>query len=138
MQAGLPTGMSNIHIRRIYDPPQANEGLRILVDRLWPRGVSKATAALDLWARDAAPSAGLREWFDHRHERFPEFERRYRDELTANAAFSELLAFVGRRNATLLFGAKDRECNQAVVLAEQLKRALPGARLDLASRLPAA
>jgi uncharacterized protein YeaO (DUF488 family) len=114
--------MSNIRIRRIYDPPLANEGLRILVDRLWPRGVSKAAAALDLWAKDAAPSAGLREWFDHRRERFPEFERRYREELASNAAFAELLAFVGRRNATLLFGAKDRECNQAVVLAEQLRR----------------
>ena len=118
--------MSNIHIRRIYDAPGANEGLRILVDRLWPRGVSKTMAALDLWAKDTAPSAELREWFGHRPERFPEFERRYRSELESNPAFVELRAFVGRRNATLLFGAKDRECNQAVVLAEQLRRAHEG------------
>jgi uncharacterized protein YeaO (DUF488 family) len=114
--------MAKILVKRVYEPASEEDGLRILVDRLWPRGVSKSAAALDLWAKDAAPTEALRKWFDHRRERFPEFERRYRQELESNPAFDQLRRFIGRSKATLLFGAKDLECNQAVVLAEALVR----------------
>ena len=115
-----PIPMLHISTRRVYEPASPRDGLRILVDRLWPRGMSKEAAALDLWAQDVAPSEALRKWFDHRPERFAEFKRRYTDELQSNRALCELKDYVGRSKATLLFGAKDLEFNQAVVLAEVL------------------
>src|SRR5262245_35538241 len=118
--------MPRITTKRVYDPPSADDGVRILVDRLWPRGLRKDAAALDAWAKDVAPSPALRKWFDHRPERFAEFKRRYRDELKRNPAVSDVLREIGKRKATLLYAAKDSEINQAVVLADVLSGARPG------------
>ena len=117
--------MPRILTRRIYEPASVHDGLRILVDRLWPRGMSKAAAALDLWAKDTAPSDALRRWFDHRQDRFGEFERRYLGELASNPAVGELRHFIGGATATLLFAAKDPEVNHAVVLAGLLSATHP-------------
>jgi uncharacterized protein YeaO (DUF488 family) len=107
-------------VKRVYEPPAKKDGLRILVDRLWPRGLKKSDAALDRWFKEIAPSDALRRWFGHRPERWPQFRRRYRAELAKNPALTELRALVKRRRATLLYGAKDTEHNQAVTLAEYL------------------
>lgn len=96
--------------------------MRILVDRVWPRGVSKEKAALDHWLKDAGPSTALRKWFGHKPERWAEFRKRYRKELAVNPAVKELRALVKGKRTTLLFGAHDAEHNQAVVLAELLRR----------------
>ena len=112
--------MSQIGLKRAYDPPAADDGARVLVDRLWPRGVSKAEARLDLWLKTVAPSADLRRWFDHQPERWPEFRRRYREELAANPALDELRRLAAAGPLTLVYGARDREHNDAVVLAEVL------------------
>ena len=108
-------------IKRVYDTPGAADGARVLVDRLWPRGLSKATARLDLWMKEVAPSPALRQWFGHDPARFTEFKRRYRAELVANAALEELRKLGGRRRVTLLYGAKDPEINHAVVLLQALR-----------------
>ncbi len=113
--------MSTISIKRIYDAPAATDGVRILVDRLWPRGVRKESAALDYWVKDIAPTPGLRTWFDHRPDRFAEFTDRYLDELRSNPAVTETLDNLGRKNATLLYAARDPEVNHAVVLARYLQ-----------------
>ena len=117
--------MTRILIKRVYAAASKDDGLRILVDRLWPRGVSKEAAALDFWAKEVAPTAPLRKWFDHRRERFAEFARRYRLELTGSPALSDLSDYVGRSRATLLFGAKDPAINHAVILAEVLEESRP-------------
>ncbi|HZT89819.1 MAG TPA: DUF488 family protein [Stellaceae bacterium] len=107
-----------IRTKRAYDPPEPHDGTRVLADRLWPRGLAKDKAAIDLWLKDAAPSTELRRWFGHRPERWQEFRRRYRDELAANP---EALAPLPRDGVvTLLFAAHDIERNNAVVLAEYL------------------
>ena len=111
--------MRAIAIKRAYDPPSPQDGTRILVDRLWPRGLSKAKAALDGWNKDVAPSTTLRKWFDHRPERFAEFAKRYRAELKNNSAVAELRALKGK--VTLVYGARDPAINHAVVLAKVLK-----------------
>ena len=112
--------------KRAYDPPSSKDGIRILVDRLWPRGLRKDAAALDLWPKELAPSPALRKWFDHRPERFAEFKRRYRDELKRNpVAFGELRD-IGRAKATLLYAARDPAINHAVVLAAFLNRSRSG------------
>lgn len=112
-----------IRLKRIYDPPSPADGFRVLVDRLWPRGIKKEDAALDLWARDLAPSDVLRKWFHHEVSNWEEFERRYREELArqpgAVADLREQCA--GHDVATLLFGAKDETHNQAVVLKDVLE-----------------
>ena len=113
--------MPAIRIKRIYEPPAARDGLRILVDRVWPRGVSKQKAALDAWRKDVAPSTELRKWFGHKPERWAEFRNLYRRELKTNPALEELQTFIKGRHATLLFSAHDEERNQAVVLAEVLR-----------------
>jgi len=105
-----------VGIKRIYEPEVPADGTRILVDRLWPRGVSKARAKLALWMKDVAPSPNLRVWFDHRPERFKEFSRRYKHELTGNAAVGELRKLARREHVTLLYGAHDPKINHAVVL----------------------
>ena len=105
-------------IKRVYDPAEASDGYRVLVDRLWPRGVRKERAELDEWAKDAAPSPALRtEWHHAEGDRFDEFAERYREELDANPAAETLLA-VGREHerVTLLFGARDEVENHAAVL----------------------
>lgn len=109
--------------KRIYDPAAQHDGARILVDRVWPRGIKKDDAKLDLWLKDIAPSTELRKWFNHDVERFEEFARRYRAELQGNEAVAQLEEFSrGHRRVTLLFGAHDEEHNQAIVLADFLSR----------------
>ncbi|MFD1429097.1 DUF488 domain-containing protein [Lacticaseibacillus mingshuiensis] len=108
---------------RIYDHVQP-AGYRLLVDRLWPRGVSKVNAALDGWAKTIAPSNDLREWFGHEPDKFPEFTQRYLAELDENPAVAEVIRTLQAANAPtvlLLFGAKDTSHNNAVVLADYLK-----------------
>lgn len=112
-----------IALKRIYEPAEAGDGLRILVDRIWPRGIAKAAAKLDDWCRDIAPSTELRHWFGHEMERWEEFRRRYAAELKQNhVAVEALRAQLRGRHATLLYAAKDEEHNNAVVLREFLQR----------------
>jgi len=109
-----------VAIKRIYEPPLPADGRRILVDRLWPRGVSKAKARLDAWMKEVGPSNELRRWFDHRPERWPEFRRRYIDELASNPEFVALREMAAAGPLTLLYAARDTTHNEAVVLAGQL------------------
>jgi uncharacterized protein YeaO (DUF488 family) len=112
----------DVRIKRAYDPADAGDGYRILIDHVWPRGVSHERAHLDDWARELAPSDELRKWFDHDPARFAEFRARYRDELVAH---SELLDELRRRAAsgplTIVYAARDRDHNNAVVLSELLR-----------------
>jgi len=110
-----------IRIKRVYEPASAEDGKRILVDRLWPRGLSKDKAQVDLWLKEVGPSNALRKWFGHDPERWSEFERRYRAELKGSEALEELKK-AAKGNVTLLFGAKDEEHNQAIVLQSILMR----------------
>ena len=110
----------DIRLKRAYEPPARGDGARILVDRVWPRGVTKEALALDLWLKDIAPSAGLRKWFDHRAERFAEFGRRYREELACNDAVAELRPWLRKGRVTLVYSARDEAHNQAVALREWL------------------
>lgn len=113
---------SDIRLKRVYEPPAPDDGARVLVDRLWPRGVSKARAALTLWLKDIAPSAELRQWFGHDPVRWPEFARRYQAELAANpAAVSQLAKLIEGARVTLVYGARDTAHNEAVVLAQHLR-----------------
>lgn len=113
-----------IHLKRVYEPPSDEDGFRVLVDRLWPRGVSKERAALDLWLKEVGPSDALRKWYGHVPERWPEFQERYRAELTANDAFAELERVAKEHDVvTLLFAARDEERNEAVVLRDLLEGA---------------
>jgi uncharacterized protein YeaO (DUF488 family) len=113
-----------IAIKRVYDPREASDGFRVLVDRLWPRGLTKEKAALDLWAKDIAPSTELREEFNHRPEKFAEFKKHYRLELSKNPALAAFRRELKRPKVTLLFGARDLKINHAVVLAEYLKQSV--------------
>jgi len=116
----IPAG-SSVVIKRVYEPASADDGFRVLVDRLWPRGVSRERAALDLWLKEIAPSTELRVWFDHQEERFTEFSRRYRAELDANPAIDRLRDTIAAHPVTtLLFGAKSPTMNEAAVLADYL------------------
>jgi uncharacterized protein YeaO (DUF488 family) len=116
----------DIRLKRAYEPASAEDGYRVLVDRLWPRGVSKRQAKLDEWEKELSPSSELREWFGHEPSRFPEFRRRYIDELRANRArLRELRRRAGSGTLTLVYSAHDSEHNDAVVLAEVLLRGLP-------------
>jgi len=112
-----------VRIARIYEPPTKNDGWRVLVDRLWPRGVKKETARVDEWMKEIAPSNELRKWFAHKAERWTEFQERYWAELAKKKEFVETLRAMERKHGaiTLLFAAKDEEHNQAVVLREILK-----------------
>ena len=114
--------MAVIAIKRVYDPPAAGDGYRVLVDRLWPRGMTKEAAALDLWAKDLAPSPDLRKEFNHQPERFAEFTHHYLGELAKNPAVAAFRAELKRRKVTLLYGAHDRANNHALVLAEFLRK----------------
>jgi uncharacterized protein YeaO (DUF488 family) len=110
-----------IELNRAYEAPSDRDGLRILVERLWPRGLTKADAAVDHWMKDLAPSSELRTWFGHRPDRWPEFRRRYRAELRSNhAAVDSLRALCAGQQVTLVFAAKDVDRNSAVVLKEFL------------------
>lgn len=113
---------SKLNIKRIYEKPSRTDGARILVDRIWPRGVSKKKAALDEWLKDIAPSSRLRKWFGHDPDRFSEFRRRYRAELRSNKlAVKELRDRLKKGRVTLLYSAHDDKYNQARVLAEYLQ-----------------
>lgn len=107
----------SLRTKRIYERKAPEDGLRVLVDRLWPRGMTKAEAALDLWLKDAAPSTELRKWFGHRLDRWDEFRRQYLQELQASAPAQELRALAQMQPVTLLYAARDREHNEAAVLA---------------------
>jgi uncharacterized protein YeaO (DUF488 family) len=110
-----------VRTKRVYDPPGRGDGYRVLVDRVWPRGLSRGKADVDQWAKELAPSAELRKWFGHKPERFEEFRRRYRDELRAHEGeLDALRTRASKQTVTLLFGARDTEHNNAVVLAEAL------------------
>jgi uncharacterized protein YeaO (DUF488 family) len=113
---------ATIRIRRAYDPPSRDDGYRVLVDRVWPRGVSKAEAQIDEWLRDVAPSGELRRWFGHDPARWEEFRRRYRDELRQQEdALDHLAALARESGVVLVFGARDKRHNNAVVLREVLE-----------------
>ena len=112
-----------LKIKRVYEHPDAQDGTRILVDRLWPRGLTKAKASVDVWMKDVAPSTTLRKWFGHDSDKWAEFKTRYRAELRANKEqVARLKVEMGKRRVTLVYGAKDEEHNEALVLQEYLKR----------------
>lgn len=111
-----------IVVKRIYEPPSHDDGMRVLVDRLWPRGVSKKNARLDAWMKEIAPSDALRQWFDHDPKRWPSFKRRYATELKHHADMvAELRAHAAKGRLTLVFAAKDEQHNNAVALHDFLK-----------------
>jgi uncharacterized protein YeaO (DUF488 family) len=129
---------SMIRIKRAYEPATRGDGLRFLVERLWPRGLRKDALKLEAWLKDVAPSATLRKWFDHRVERWAEFQRRYRRELNGHrVAWSPVLEASRHGTVTLVYSAHDREHNAAVVLRDYLvKRArAPAARRSPAARI---
>ena len=110
-----------VKLKRVYEEPAKTDGTRILVDRIWPRGLSKEKAHIDLWLKEVAPSNELRKWFGHDPARWPEFRARYRAELKQKAAQLAILRqALAKGPATILYGAKDKEHNQAVVLHELL------------------
>lgn len=112
-----------IEIKRVYAPFVEKEGMRVLVDRLWPRGMSKATAHIDQWAKDLAPSPALRKWYNHVVERWPVFKKKYMEELKQNPAVDSFLSeHSNDKKIVLVFGAKDEAHNQAVVLKSYLVR----------------
>jgi uncharacterized protein YeaO (DUF488 family) len=121
--------MENVRIKRAYEPASSGDGDRVLVDRLWPRGVRKADLRLDAWLREVAPSPELRRWFGHDPERFREFAARYRRELRRGAAAEALADLVRRASArrlTLVYGARDETHNGAVVLREIIEERSAG------------
>lgn len=117
MSTPVPAG--NVKLKRAYAAPAAGDGTRVLVDRLWPRGVSKEAAALDHWMKEIAPSNALRKWFHHEAPRWDEFRRRYREELQRQGPLVEQLRDLARAGpVTLVYSARDEEHNDAVVLRE--------------------
>lgn len=112
-----------LKIKRIYDSPEDGDGFRVLVDRIWPRAISKARAHLDLWMRDIAPSDALRKWFAHDPVRWPEFVKKYHQELKGNTDSVRQIRALEKENGTLtlLYSAHDEACNQAVALRQFLK-----------------
>lgn len=114
--------MAQVCIKRIYEPPSPSDGQRVLVDRIWPRGVSRTSAALDLWLKEIAPTTALRKWFGHDPPKWAEFEKRYRRELDANPEEVERLRkLIAEGDVTLLYAAHDEEHNQARVLASYIQ-----------------
>jgi uncharacterized protein YeaO (DUF488 family) len=114
---------SMIKIKRVYEPYDAKDGKRILIDRLWLRGLSKDKAKIDAWLKDIAPSTELRQWFGHDPAKWPEFQKRYKQELDKNPeAVKELLGLLKDGPSTLVYGAKDEQHNDAVVLKAYLEK----------------
>lgn len=112
-----------VKIKRVYEQPEKEDGTRILVDRLWPRGLTKEKAHVDLWMKEIAPSTELRKWFHHDPEKWAEFQKRYKMELKSNAAQLKLLKKeIAKGSTTLVYGAKDEEHNEAAVLQQLLNR----------------
>jgi uncharacterized protein YeaO (DUF488 family) len=119
----------DVRLKRAYEPASSSDGHRVLVDRLWPRGVSRRRARLDEWDRELPPSTELRKWFGHDPKRFDEFRRRYTDELSQHRErIAELRRRARRGTLTLVYSARDPEHNDAVVLAQVLRRGLPRTR----------
>lgn len=111
----------DIAVKRVYDPPEASDGFRILIDRLWPRGLTKEEARVDLWLKAIAPSSELRKWFQHDPEKWPDFKREYFAELNFNkAAVSELANQLKKGRACLLYSSKEPRYNNAVALMEYI------------------
>lgn len=119
-----------IKIKRAYEAPAEDDGLRILVDRLWPRGISKEKAGIDLWPKELAPSTELRRWYGHDPEKWPEFRSRYFAELESNAeSFREFLDAAGEGTVTFVYSSRERELNNAAALKEYVEtRTRRGAR----------
>ena len=116
----------DVRLKRAYEPAGPNDGCRVLIDRLWPRGVSRERAKLDDWEKELPPSTELRQWFGHEPSRFEEFRRRYIEELRGNRPRLAALRRRAREGTlTLVYSAHDSEHNDAVVLAEALRRGLP-------------
>jgi uncharacterized protein YeaO (DUF488 family) len=116
---------THVRVRRVYDPPEPDDGQRVLVDRLWPRGLSKQRARLDDWFKEVAPSTGLRKWYGHEPDRYTEFARRYRVELDdpeRAAAFAQLRELADHGRLTLLTATKRSDISEAAVLAELLAK----------------
>ena len=112
----------SVSLKRAYEKPSSDDGTRVLVDRLWPRGVRKEKARIDVWLKEVAPSTQLRKWFGHDPDKWPEFQKRYRAELKGSAALAELRKLARQGHVTLVYGAKDKDHNDAVVLAKLLRR----------------
>jgi uncharacterized protein YeaO (DUF488 family) len=113
----------NVQIKRVYEEPSTSDGKRILIDRLWPRGLTKEKAKVDLWLKDIAPSTELRQWFGHDPSKWNEFKKRYHDELKKNREIIvKLIEQLKTGKVTLVYGAKDEEHNDAVVLKEYLEK----------------
>jgi uncharacterized protein YeaO (DUF488 family) len=112
----------DLRIKRVYEQPDRDDGTRILVDRLWPRGLTKEKAKVDLWLKDVAPSTALRKWFAHDPAKWTEFQTRYREELKSNKEpLSLLKQEAAKGTATLVYGARDQQHNEAVILQRLLK-----------------
>lgn len=114
----------DVRVRRIYDAPEPADGTRVLVDRLWPRGLAKANAAIDEWCKDIAPSTELRKWYSHDPARFEEFSRRYRAELKAPQpaeSLAHLRALAKSRPLTLLTATREPKISEAAVLADMVR-----------------
>jgi len=111
-----------VSIKRAYEPTAKTDGVRVLVDRLWPRGVTKSKANIDLWVKELAPSTELRKWFGHDPEKWSEFQKKYRAELKGNLALSEIRALSRQENVTLVYAAKDELHSHALVLKQVLDR----------------
>lgn len=112
-----------IRLKRVYDPPEPDDGSRVLVDGLWPRGISKAEGRIDRWLKEIAPSRELRVWFGHEPEKWEAFRDRYREELRSRAdLLAQLREEAEQQTLTLLYAARDREHNNAVVVKEELER----------------
>ena len=109
-----------VKIKRVYEKPELSDGKRILVDRLWPRGISKESAKIDAWLKGVAPSDKLRKWFNHEPEKWNAFQKKYKEELKSNEVFAELKNLVKKGKCTLVYAAKDEEHNNAVFLSKLL------------------
>jgi uncharacterized protein YeaO (DUF488 family) len=114
-----------VRVKRVYDPPNPGDGARVLVDRLWPRGLTKEDAHVDWWAKELAPSDKLRRWFGHSPLRYREFVGRYREELEGNALLARLRDLAAERPVTLLYAARDERHNNARALVEILGGGAP-------------
>ena len=127
----------DVRLKRAYEAPAASDGYRVLIDRIWPRGVTRKRARLDEWARELAPTRELRQWFGHEPARFDEFRRRYTNELKhQDAKVQELRERARRRTLTLVYAARDTEHNDAVVLAEILRMGFQPSNVEQTPRCP--
>jgi uncharacterized protein YeaO (DUF488 family) len=122
----MAAGRLNIRLKRAYEPPSPEDGMRVLVDRLWPRGLTKSEATIDRWLKEVAPSSELRRWFGHDPTKWEEFRRSYAAELSGRAGLvSELRKAAQGGRLTLVYSARDEQHNQAVVLRDVLEGAAP-------------